>query len=330
MFIENKLKAWTPPGLLQPLYNFCQSWSFAQQGETFQLNLEMGFHYRHLETLLRTEFSKHCSDPIVINIIEKVKFHQTQNSLKPLSNIKNIIAVSSAKGGVGKSSISAAIAKGLAQHNSSVGLLDADIYGSNIPSIFNLHQQPEINDQKQCIPIYSEGVHLMSIGLLMQKDTPMIWRGPMVTQAYQHLLTQTAWPQLDYLIIDMPPGTGDIQLTLTQKTPLSGCVIITTPEQLAVEDSIKGIAMFNKMSIPVLGLIENMTRFHCESCHTHHPLFKESKTHLIDPSIERLGDIPWSHNLGETQAKWLGLRVASKLSLRPLDTLHKFPNVVVS
>jgi ATP-binding protein involved in chromosome partitioning len=329
MNIENKLKTWTPPGLFKPLYKVCKEWLFEEQPEQNHLSFEIGFHYTHLENLLKQQHNSQCSKPITIKITENVRHHQTQNKLKPLAGIKNIIAISSAKGGVGKSSLAAAIARGLSKHNRKVGLLDADIYGSNIPSLFNISKQPDINENKQCLPILSDGVHLMSIGFLMNKETPMIWRGPMVTQAYQHLLTQTAWPELDYLLIDMPPGTGDIQLTLAQKTPISGCIIVTTPENLAIEDCIKGIAMFNKMKVPILGLIENMTSFQCPSCKDDHPLFKEPKTHLIDDSITRLGQVPWSDDLDATEAKWLGLRIAAELSQRPLDTSHKFPDIVI-
>jgi len=187
-----------------------------------------------------------------------------------------------------------------------------------------------VNEHKQCIPVMKDNVHLMSIGYLTdQKETPMIWRGPMVVQAYQHLLTQTAWPELDYLIIDMPPGTGDIQLTMAQKTPISGSVIVTTPHQLSVEDTLKGIRMFEKMEIPILGFVENMSSFLCPKCNTQHPLFQESYTHFIEQKAFRLASLPWCQDFFNLSDMYLDYIVAGELSQRPTDTLHKMPDIVI-
>ena len=328
MSIEKQLKTWQPNGSIKPLFNLCHSWEFIENC-SYTLNIHLGFHCPLWINELKEHFFKTYQSTLEVHCKSHIRAHQTQKKIKPLKNIKNIIAVSSTKGGVGKSTIAAFLAQSLAK-DASVGLLDADIYGANIPHIFKAHDRPEVNEHKQCIPIEKNNVHLMSIGYLTEnQDTPMIWRGPMVVQAYQHLLTQTAWPSLDYLIIDMPPGTGDIQLTMAQKTPISGSLIVTTGHQLSVEDCIKGINMFQKMDIPVLGLVENMSSFICPNCSTSHSLFKDNHTHRIDSDILRIANLPWCEDFSKTDGQWLGYRVAAELSLRPKDSLHKMPNVII-
>ncbi|MAM34085.1 MAG: hypothetical protein CMH28_03325 [Micavibrio sp.] len=218
------------------------------------------------------------------------------NKNPPLSlPVKNIIAVASGKGGVGKSTVAAGLAVELAKHGHAVGLLDADIYGPSIPHLMNLQgQKPELNDKKQLIPLISKGVSVMSIGFMVEEDTPMIWRGPMVQSAIYQMLRDVDWTGIDTLIVDLPPGTGDAQLTMAQKVPLTGAVIVSTPQDLALIDARKAIEMFNKTNVPVLGLIENMSTYICENCGHEAHIFDHGhvKTEAEKRGIPFLGEIP--------------------------------------
>jgi len=178
-----------------------------------------------------------------------------------LSGVKNIIAVASGKGGVGKSTVAANLAVSLAQTGARVGLLDTDIYGPSVPTMFNVTERPSITTQKKLVPIEKHGVHLVSMGFLVDTDQAMIWRGPMVTSAVKQFMQEVEWGELDYLILDLPPGTGDIQLTIVQTVPLTGAVIVSTPQTVALDDARKGVAMFGKVNVPVLGIVENMAYF---------------------------------------------------------------------
>ena len=197
----------------------------------------------------------------------QVAGHVAQKNLRPLNQIKNIIAVASGKGGVGKSTTAANLALGLAHEGAAVGILDADIYGPSQPRIMGLSgQRPSSRDGKAIEPLMAYGVKTMSIGFLIDEEQPMVWRGPMVTQALTQLLGDTLWGALDYLIVDMPPGTGDTQLTMSQRVPLSGAVIVTTPQDIALLDARKGLRMFQKVEVPVLGIVENMSTHVCSNC----------------------------------------------------------------
>jgi len=212
-----------------------------------------------------------------------------------IHNVKNIIAVASGKGGVGKSTTAANLALALSVEGASVGLLDADIYGPSVPQMFGVgSQRPEVIDQKWMVPIEAHGIHTISMGYMVTEKTPMVWRGPMASGALQQLLTQTAWPELDYLIIDMPPGTGDIQLTLSQKVPVSGSVVVTTPQDIALLDAKKGIEMFRKVSVPVLGVVENMATHICSSCGHEEHIFGAGGGERIaaDYQTQVLGALP--------------------------------------
>ena len=209
-----------------------------------------------------------------VNVSYKIVAHAVQGTLKPLKGVKNIVAVASGKGGVGKSTTAANLALALAQEGARVGLLDADIYGPSMPQMMGLvGQQPESDDGKTMHPLKAHGVQTMSIGFMIDVDSPMVWRGPMVTQALEQLLNQTNWDDLDYLVVDMPPGTGDTQLTLAQKVPVTGAVIVTTPQDIALIDAKKGIVMFEKVEVPVLGIVENMSMHICSNCGHHEPIF---------------------------------------------------------
>jgi ATP-binding protein involved in chromosome partitioning len=206
-----------------------------------------------------------------VSVDSRIAPHRVQKDLTPLPNVRNIIAVASGKGGVGKSTTAVNLALALQAEGATVGVLDADIYGPSIPKMLGLTGRPDSPDGKTIEPKRGHGLQAMSIGLLIDEDTPMIWRGPMVTQALQQLLNDTRWQDLDYLVIDLPPGTGDIQLTLAQRVPVSGAVIVTTPQDIATLDARKALQMFAKVDVPVLGIVENMAVHVCSACgHSEH------------------------------------------------------------
>jgi ATP-binding protein involved in chromosome partitioning len=204
----------------------------------------------------------------------QVATHAAQGQLPPLPGIRNVIAVASGKGGVGKSTTAVNLALALAIDGARVGLLDADIYGPSQPRMMGLQgERPVSHDGRRLRPLEAHGIKVMSIGFLIEEEQPMVWRGPMVTQALQQLLNDTDWGELDYLIVDMPPGTGDIQLTLSQRVPVSGAVVVTTPQDIALLDARKGLRMFQKVNVPVLGIVENMSTHVCSSCGHEEPIF---------------------------------------------------------
>ena len=232
----------------------------------------------------------------------KIVRHAVQRNLKPIPGVKNIIAVASGKGGVGKSTVSANLALALAAEGAAVGVLDADIYGPSQPHMMGIvGQQPVSEDGKTMLPLRAHGLQIMSIGALVDADQPMVWRGPMVTSALDQLANQTRWEDLDYLIVDMPPGTGDIQLTLAQKIPVSGSVIVTTPQNIATLDARKGLAMFRKVSIPVLGVIENMSTHVCSACGHEDAIFGSggAAQMIEDFDVRLLGQLPLDTQIRE-------------------------------
>ena len=219
------------------------------------------------------------ADPAVesaaVSVASRIQPHKVQGTLAPLPNVKNIIAVASGKGGVGKSTVAANLALALAAEGAKVGVLDADIYGPSQPRMLGIAGKPESPDGKSITPMAAHGVQAMSIGFLVDEETPMIWRGPMVTQAMMQLLNDTRWDMLDYLVVDLPPGTGDIQLTLAQKVPVAGAVIVTTPQDIALLDARKALKMFEKVDVPVLGVVENMATHVCSRCGHEEHIFGE-------------------------------------------------------
>lgn len=224
----------------------------------------------------------------------RVRTHAVQQGLRPLPNVRNIIAVASGKGGVGKSTTAVNIALALAGQGARVGLLDADIYGPSVPIMLGLSGKPKSLDNKSMEPLEGSGIQANSIGFLIDADAPAIWRGPMVSQALEQLLNQTNWKDLDYLIVDMPPGTGDIALTLSQKVPLTGAVIVTTPQDLALADARKGLRMFQKVKVPVLGIIENMSVHVCSNCGHAEPIFGEhgGRNMAAEYNVPWMGALP--------------------------------------
>lgn len=238
---------------------------------------------------------------ITINFKTVIVSHDAQKNVSPLPSIKNIIAIASGKGGVGKSTTSVNLALALQQEGAQVGILDADIYGPSIPTMLNLHEKPDSTDGKSMQPLTAYGLQVMSIGVLIEEDSPMIWRGPIVTQTLTQLLKETNWKDLDYLIIDLPPGTGDVQLTMSQQIPVTGAVIVTTPQQVALMDAKKGLKMFEKVNIPVLGIIENMATHICSQCQHEEAIFGENGGAEMAQqySVDFLGSLPLNKRIRE-------------------------------
>jgi ATP-binding protein involved in chromosome partitioning len=229
-----------------------------------------------------------------VDVSSKIVSHSVQRGVTLIPGVKNIIAVASGKGGVGKSATAVNLALALASEGASVGILDADMYGPSQPQMLGITGRPESLDGKNLEPMMAHGIQAMSIGLLIDADSPMVWRGPMVTQALQQLLNETRWHDVDYLIIDMPPGTGDIQLTLAQKVPVTGAVIVTTPQDIALLDARKGLKMFEKVGIPIIGIVENMSTHICSSCGHEEHIFGAGGGDKMckDYSTELLGSLP--------------------------------------
>ncbi len=228
-----------------------------------------------------------------VEVTSRVSGHRMSGNEDILPGVKNIVAIASGKGGVGKSTVSVSLAVALARTGARVGLLDTDIYGPSIPIMMGITEKPEIIGEK-LIPIEKYGVSLMSIGFLIPEDTPLIWRGPMVMKAVEQLLTDVEWGELDYLLMDLPPGTGDVQLTLAQKVPLSGAVIVTTPQDVALLDVVRGISMFRKLNVPILGVIENMSFFRCPHCGERSDIFSHGggEAASIKLDVPFLGEVP--------------------------------------
>src|SRR3972149_650495 len=228
-----------------------------------------------------------------VEVTSNVSAHRVPGSEEILPGVKNIVAIASGKGGVGKSTVSVSLAVALARTGARVGLLDTDIYGPSIPIMMGITEKPEIRGEK-LIPIVKYGVSLMSIGFMIAEDTPLIWRGPMVMKAVEQLLTDVEWGNLDYLLMDLPPGTGDVQLTLAQKVPLTGVVIVTTPQDVALLDVVRGISMFRKLDVPILGVIENMSFFRCPHCGERTEIFSHGGGEAASRKLEVpfLGEVP--------------------------------------
>ena len=245
-------------------------------GNAVTVDLELGYPAASQFDVLRAQVTNALRTlsgigAITVNVASKIVAHAVQRGAKPMPNVRNIIAVASGKGGVGKSTTAVNLALALAAEGARVGILDADIYGPSQPMMLGIEGKPNSADGKTMEPLENHGVQAMSIGFMIKPDDPMVWRGPMVTGALQQLLEQTNWRDLDYLIVDMPPGTGDIQLTLAQKVPVTGAVIVTTPQDIALLDARKGLRMFEKVGIPIVGIVENMSVHVCSNCgHAEH------------------------------------------------------------
>ncbi|GAB2520810.1 iron-sulfur cluster carrier protein ApbC [Lysobacter humi (ex Lee et al. 2017)] len=236
-----------------------------------------------------------------LDLRSRIAVHAPQPGTTPLTNVRNLIAVGSGKGGVGKSTVAVGLALALARDGARVGVLDADIYGPSVPMMLGLTGRPDSPDGKSIEPMHAHGIEAMSIGLLVEADTPMIWRGPMATSALTQLLGETRWGDLDYLIVDLPPGTGDIQLTLAQKIPVAGAVVVTTPQDVATLDARKAVRMFEKVQVPIVGLVENMAMHTCENCgHVEHVFGQGGAARLeTDYGLPVLGSLPLERRVRE-------------------------------
>jgi len=286
---------------------------------------------------------------VSVSVASRVVPHSVQRGVKLVPGIKNIIAVASGKGGVGKSTTAANLALALAAEGAAVGMLDADIYGPSQPTMLGIAGRPESKDGKSLEPMMGHGLQAISIGFLIDVDTPMVWRGPMVTQALEQLLKDTRWRDLDYLVVDLPPGTGDIQLTLAQKVPVTGVVIVTTPQDIALIDARKGLKMFEKVGIPILGVVENMSTHICPKCgHESHIFGTGGAARMCkDYGTELLGQLPLDEAIREQADsgkptvvadpdgkaaeiyRRIARRCAVKIAESQRDMTSKFPNIVV-
>ncbi len=286
---------------------------------------------------------------VTVTVEWKISAHAVQQGVETLSNIKNIIAVASGKGGVGKSTVAANLALALSAEGANVAVLDADIYGPSQPRMLGARGRPDSKDGKSLEPMVSYRIQSMSIGYLIDEETPMVWRGPMVTQALEQLLRDTNWRDVDYLIVDLPPGTGDTQLTLAQKIPVSGAVIVTTPQDIALLDARKGLKMFEKVQVPVLGIVENMSIHICSKCGHEEPIFGHGGGQRMAEQygVDLLGALPLDIAIREdtdsgtptvvkdpqgriaTLYREIARKVAAKLSLQAKEYRRAFPKIEI-
>jgi ATP-binding protein involved in chromosome partitioning len=287
---------------------------------------------------------------VSVNIITNITAHAVQRGVALLPKVKNIVAVASGKGGGGKSTTAVNLALALAAEGANVGILDADIYGPSVPMMMGIEGRPESDDGQTMEPMENYGVQVMSIGFLVAQDEAMIWRGPMATQALEQLLRQTNWKDLDYLIVDMPPGTGDIQLTLSQRVPMTGSVIVTTPQDIALLDAKKGIKMFEKVGVPILGIVENMAVHVCSNCgHIEHIFGADGgKKMATEYGMDYLGALPLDMQIrlqadsgkptvvSDPDSEVAGLykavarKVALAIAAKNKDFSSKFPSIKIS
>lgn len=323
------------------------------QAPVLRATIHWQFIAQSLFALLEGSVREHCHAlgyvDCQLTFHSSVEQHQTQHGLAARAGVKNIIAVASGKGGVGKSTVACNLALALQAEGAKVGILDADIYGPSQPHMLGALTQPESLDGKTLLPVERFGLQVMSIGYLIDTDTAMIWRGPMVSTALQQLFNDTTWSNLDYLIIDLPPGTGDIQLTLSQKIPVAGAIIVTTPQDIALLDAKKAVAMFNKVQVPVLGIVENMSHHQCSQCGHVEAIFGEGGGARMATSLQLplLAQIPLSRMIREqldegcpTVAanptdpisllyRQLAIRTAVNLAQSNVRLKARFPKIVI-
>ena len=322
-------------------------------GDDVSLDVELGYPGKSQHEPIRREIIQALKAAgaanVSVKVSSKVVSHAVQRGVKLVPGIKNIIAVASGKGGVGKSTTAVNLALALSAEGASVGVLDADIYGPSQPMMLGIAGRPESKDGKRIEPMEGHGLQASSIGFLIDIDTPMVWRGPMVTQALEQLLKDTNWRELDYLVVDLPPGTGDIQLTLAQRVPVTGAVIVTTPQDIALIDARKGLKMFEKVGIPILGVVENMSFHICPACGHESHIFGSGGAQRMsrDYGTELLGQLPLDEAI-RAQAdsgkptvvsdpdgkvaeiyRRIARRCAVKIAELQRDMTSKFPNIVV-
>ena len=352
--IENHLRQFIDPHHGVDLVAAKSVKSIVIDGANVTVKLELGYPAKSYIDTLKSEVEQHLKtlagvENVNVEVSVKIVSHAVQQALKPNPHIKNMIAVASGKGGVGKSTTAVNLALALAAEGANVGILDADIYGPSIPTMLRLSGLPDSEDKKTMMPKVAYGIQTMSIGYLVPEDQAMIWRGPMVTNALQQLLRDTNWKDLDYLIIDLPPGTGDIQLTLAQQIPVSGAVIVTTPQDIALIDAQRGLGMFAKVNVPVLGIVENMSIHLCSNCGHEEAIFGTGGGAVMAESnkVDFLGALPldMAIRLNADSGKptvvadpdsraaqiyqQIARTTAAKLALKAKDFSSKFPNIVV-
>ena len=352
--VEEKLKSYVDPYLDRDLVSTKCIKAIAIDGDTVSVKVVLGFPSDGYRDQLASELKQRVESidgvgSATVDVTTKIAAHSVQKGVKHHENIKNIIAIASGKGGVGKSTVAVNLALALSAEGATVGMLDADIYGPSQPRMLGVQGKPESLDGKSLEPMISYHLQAMSIGFLIDEETPMIWRGPMVTQALQQLLGDTNWKDLDYLVIDLPPGTGDIQLTLAQQVPVSGAVIVTTPQDIALLDARKGLKMFEKVEVPVLGIVENMSTHICSECgHEEHIFGEGGGQRMSDEyNVDFLGGIPLDKRIREETDSGkptvvaepdsrisqiyrdIARRTAARLSLKTKDYAARFPQIVI-
>jgi len=352
--VESAIKQYIDPWLEKDLVSAKCVKKIEIDGDKVNVDVVLGFPAKGYVDELKDELQGLITaldgvGSATVNVSSKIESHSAQKGVKAIANVKNIIAVASGKGGVGKSTTAVNLACALAAEGATVGILDADIYGPSQPRMLGVHAKPESVDGNSLEPLMGHGIQSMSIGYLIEEDTPMIWRGPMVTQALEQLLNDTNWKDVDYLIIDLPPGTGDIQLTLAQKVPVSGAVIVTTPQDIALLDARKALKMFEKVDVHVLGIVENMSIHICSNCgHEEHIFGKGGGQSMSEQyDVDFIGALPLDIKIREevdsgrpTVAvdpesrvaqiyRDIARRMAAKLSQRAKEFSAKFPNIVI-
>jgi len=352
--VNEKLKEFIDPYMDSDLVSAHCIKDTQVDGSKVTLSVELGFPHQGYEQELSDQLTDLLTqldgvDEVAVDLTSKIVIHAVQKGVQPIQGVKNIVAVASGKGGVGKSTTTVNIALALAAEGARVAVLDADIYGPSMPRMLGISGKPESEDGKSLEPMLNYDVQTMSIGFLVDDDTPMIWRGPMVTQALEQLFKDTRWKDVDYLVVDLPPGTGDVQLTLAQKIPVSGAVIVTTPQDIALLDARKGLKMFEKVNVPVLGVVENMSTHICSNCGHEERIFGEGGGQRMseEENVELLGALPLDMSIrqladdgkptvvSEPDSRITELyieiarKVAAKLAMKARDYSNKFPKIVI-
>ena len=352
--VQSALKELTDPNTGKDYVTGKEAKNIKIDGDNVSLDILLGYPAKtQIEPIRKQVVAKLKTIPgigsVTANVTMKIVSHAVQRGVKLVPGVKNIIAVASGKGGVGKSTTAVNLALALAAEGVSVGMLDADIYGPSQPTMLGIAGRPETKDGKRLEPMQGHGIQAMSIGFLIDPDTPMVWRGPMVTQALEQLLNETKWRDIDYLVVDLPPGTGDIQLTLAQRVPVTGAVIVTTPQDIAVIDARKGLKMFEKVGIPILGIVENMSLHICSKCGHEEHIFGAGGGERMgkDYDVELLGALPLDIAIREQADsgkptmvsdpdgriagiyRQIARRVAVKIADKAQDHTSAFPKIVI-
>ena len=352
--VQAALKELTDPNTGKDYVTGKEAKNIKIDGDNVSLDILLGYPAKtQIDPIRKQVITKLKTIPgignVSANVTMKIVSHAVQRGVKLIPGVKNIIAVASGKGGVGKSTTAVNLALALAAEGVSVGMLDADIYGPSQPTMLGITGRPESKDGKRLEPMEGHGIQAMSIGFLIDVETPMVWRGPMVTQALEQLLNETNWREVDYLIVDLPPGTGDIQLTLAQRVPVTGAVIVTTPQDIALMDARKGLKMFEKVNIPILGVVENMSLHICSKCGHEEHVFGEGGGARMskDYGIDLLGSLPLDIAIREQADsgkptvvadpdgrvaeiyRQIARRVAVKIAEKQQDHSAAFPKIVV-